>query len=210
MTRPCPLQPSPIFCHVISSTRVPPMFGEPIFKNGIISPNRVEMTQKWSKWPITATQTTHVPHSSGHKHWSLLASSTHTLISIKWYEIENIASQRSPNVTRLKIMWRCGALLSRVTGVPARNSNVTPSVWLRLWFQFWFHFIIWVKVHIADEGTFSCYLYKIIAFLISDYFVDIHLWSKLSLLFIRNFDFFFQVFHYNKRFYLWFDHFWCL
>ena len=30
---------------------------------------------------------------------------------------------------------------------------------------------------------------KIISFLISDYFVDVHLWSKLSLLFIRNFHF---------------------
>jgi len=153
MTRPCPLQPSPIFCHVISSTRVPPMFGEPIFKNGIISPNRVEMTQKWSKWPITATQTKHVPHSSGHKHWSLLASSTHihfVFYNFVKYEIENIASQRSPNVTRLKIMWRCGALLSRVTGVPARKQKCDPSIFstqIMKLFRFWYNFIIWVSAH---------------------------------------------------------------
>ena len=117
------------------------------------------MTQKWSKWPIGNSDNTCSPlvrplgpvHSSGHSsgqlvrpHWSLLASSTHTTLISLWYEIENIASQRSPKITRLKIMWRCGALLSRVTGVPARNSNVTPKVYDSD-YEIVFDFIIWVS-----------------------------------------------------------------
>ena len=174
MTRPCPLQPSPIFCHVISSTRVPPMFGEPIFKNGII------LAQIESKWPKngqngpSATQTTHVPHSSGHKHWSLLASSTHTLISIMiWNRKYCLSKVTKCHSTEDHVKMWCPSQSSNWCPGPKLKCNPKYIFWLKLWNYSIFGFISWYesKCTLRTRGHFH------VTFIRSS-----HFWFRIILL----------------------------
>ena len=60
------------------------------------------------------------------------------------------------NVTRLKIMWRCGALLSRVTQCPGPKfkRNVTRVYfWLRIWYYYnlkWYHGKSLIQMYIVE------------------------------------------------------------